>query len=125
MELFIEAVSGYVGEGTAAEFVAFLRVVDELATFEEIVANPETCKLPSKEKPDAQYAAMQMVAHRVEADTAAPAFTYLKRLPEEFQVAGLRTALKRKPQILQNPDFAHWVRDNKKLVVNANLISGM
>lgn len=124
-ELFIEAAAGYVGEGTAAEFVSFLRVVDELPTFEEIVANPDTCKLPSREKPDAQYAAMQMIAHRVDGDTAAPAFNYLKRLPQEFQVAGLRSTLNRQPTVLQNPDFAKWVRDNKKLVVNANLISSV
>lgn len=125
LELFTEAAAGYVGEGTAAEFCSFLRVVDELPSFDEIVANPEGCKLPSRDKPDAQYATMQMIAHRVDGATAAPAFNYLKRLPQEFQVAGLRSTLKRQPTVLNNPDFAKWVRENKKLIVNANLLSNM
>lgn len=125
MELFIEAAAGYVGEGTATEFVAFLRVVEELPTFDEIVANPSGCKLPDNDRPDAQFATMQMIAHRVDGDTAKPAFNYLKRLPQEFQVAGLKATLKRQPDVLNNPDFAEWVRDNKALIVNANLLSSM
>lgn len=125
MNLFTEAAAGYVGEGVAAEFCSFLRVVDELPSFDEIIADPEGCKLPSREKPDAQYATMQMIAHRVDGATAAPAFTYLKRMPQEFQVAGLRSTLKRQPTVLNNPDFAKWVRENKTLIVNANLLSTM
>lgn len=125
MDLFTEAAAGYIGEGTAAEFCSFLRVVDELPSFDEIVADPQGCKLPSKEKPDAQYATMQMIAHRVDGNTAAPAFDYLKRMPQEFQVAGLKSTLKRQPTVLHNPDFAKWVRENKQLIVNANLLSSM
>lgn len=125
MELFTEAAAGYVGEGAAAEFTSFLRVVEELPTFDEIVADPKGCKLPESDRPDAQFATMQMIAHRVDSDTAAPAFNYLKRMPQEFQVAGLKATLKRQPQVLNNPDFAKWVKDNKALIVNANLMSNM
>ena len=125
MDLFTECAAGYIGEGTAAEFATFLRVVGELPDFDEIVSDPKGCKLPAKDRPDAQFATMQMIAHRVDADTAAPAFDYLKRLPEEFQVAGLKATLKRQPHVLNNKDFAKWVKDNKQLVVNANLLSNM
>lgn len=124
-DLFIEAAAGYVGEGVAAEFVGFLRIVEELPTFEEIVNDPEGCKLPDRSKPDAQYGAMQLIVNRVTPETASPAFVYLKRMPEEFQVAGLRSTLGKNPRVLENPDFAKWIRDNKRLVVNANLISGI
>lgn len=124
-DLFTECAAGYIGEGTAAEFTSFLRVVEELPEFDEIVNDPKGCKLPEKDRPDAQFAVMQMIAHRVDGDTAAPAFNYLKRMPEEFQVAGLKATLKRQPQVLNNKDFAKWVKDNKALVVNANLLSNM
>lgn len=124
-DLFTEFAAGYVGEGTAAEFTSFLRVVEELPEFDEIVRDPKGCKLPNKDRPDAQYATMQMIAHRVDGDTAAPAFNYLKRMPQEFQVAGLKATLKRNPQVLNNKDFASWIKDNKQLVVNANLLSNM
>lgn len=125
MDMFTEAASGYIGEGAAAEFTSFLRVVEQLPTFEEICTDPKNCKLPETDRPDAQFATMQMIAHRVDGDSAAPAFNYLKRMPQEFQVAGLKATLKRRPQVLNNPDFAKWVKDNKDLIVNANLLSAM
>jgi len=124
-DLFTEAAAGYIGEGAAAEFTSFLRVVEQLPTFDEIVADPKGCKLPETDRPDAQFATMQMIAHRVDGGTAAPAFNYLKRMPEEFQVAGLKATLKRQPQVLNNQDFAKWVKENKALIVNANLLSSM
>lgn len=125
MNLFTEYASGYIGEGAAAEFVAFMRVVDEIPEFDEIIANPSDAKLPPNNRPDAQFAVMQMIAQRVDMDTATPGFTYLKRMPQEFQVAGLRTTLKRKPNVLANPDFAKWCRDNRDLIVGANLLTNM
>lgn len=123
MDLFIEVAAGYIGEGAAAEFVGFLRIVDELPEFSEIVSNPKRCKLPDTDRPDVQFATMQMIAHRIDEDTAVPAFHYLKRMPKEFQVAGVKATLKRRPQILNNEDVAIWVKDNKELILNANLLS--
>jgi hypothetical protein len=124
MALFTEAASGLVGEGTAAQFVSFLRVVEQLPKFEEIVKQPDKCRLPDKDRPDAQYATMQMIAHRVTGDSAKSAFTYLKRMSKEFQVAGLKATLRRCPEIVQSADFAKWLQDNRQLIMNANLIDG-
>jgi len=120
MALFTEAAAGYIGEGAAAEFVAFLRVAEELPKWEDIIAAPEKVSVPSK--PDATYAVMQMVAHRVDSMSAKPAFTYLRRLGKEFQVAGLKAVLRRCPQMIQTPDFASWLRENKDLVMAANML---
>ncbi len=120
MGMFTETAAGLIGEGTAAEFVAFLRVAEDLPSFEEIVKNPSTAEVPKR--PDASYAAMQMVAHRVDDKTAKAAFTYLKRMGKEFQVAGLRGAFNRTPGLVRTPEFASWLRDNKDLVMAANLL---
>lgn len=122
IELFTEAAAGLVGEGVAAEFCSFLRVVEQLPKFEDIVAKPSKCKLPDTDRPDAQYAVMQMIAHRVNGDNATSAFTYLKRMSQEFQVAGLKATLRRCPEIVQSKDFATWLRDNKDLIMSANLL---
>jgi hypothetical protein len=114
--MFSEAAAGLIGEGTATKLVAFMRVIDELPTFEEIVKDPETCRLPPASRPDAQYAAMQMVAHRVTPATSRAVFTYLLRLPREFQFAGLRAALRVAPQVLHNKEFADWMRSNSQLL---------
>jgi hypothetical protein len=120
MAMFTEVAAGLIGEGAAAEFVAFLRVAEQLPSFEEIVANPSSAELPKRS--DASYAAMQMVAHRVDDKTAKACFTYLKRMGREFQVAGLRGAFNRSPGLVRTPDFAAWLRDNKELVMAANLL---
>lgn len=121
-DLLFPAITGYFGEGTAAEFIAFLRVAEELPKYEEIVANPEKCRLPDKNRPDAQYATMQMVAHRVDAKTSTAAFKYLQRMPKEFQVSGLKATLRRVPEMVQSKDFAQWLRENKELVMAANVL---
>ena len=121
-DLFVEAAGGLIGEGTAAEFIAFMRVVDELPEYEQIVADPEGTKVPDINRPDALYACMQMVAHSVTPETATPAFIYITRMPKEFQVAGLKAALRKSPHILTSKDFATWCRDNQDLIKSANLL---
>lgn len=122
-EEFTELAAGSIGEGTAAQFVAFMRVVSELPEFDEIVADPKQAKLPAKDRPDAQYAVTQMIAHRVEGGTAEPAFNYLERLPREFQVSGIRAAMNKSgAALLQSKKFAKWLRSNQDLLVSANLI---
>jgi len=123
-KLLTEAVVGLLGEGVGAKFVAFLRVAESLPDFDEIVANPKKCPVPDEDRPDAQYATMQMVAHRADGDTAAPAFTYLQRMPREFQVAGLQSVLRKTPEVVQSKGFTDWLRKNKELVANANMLEG-
>jgi hypothetical protein len=120
MQLFTEAAAGYLGEGTAAEYVSFMRVAEKLPPFEEICQRPDKCMVP--DTMDAQYAAMQMLAFRVTGKTAKAVFTYLKRLGEEFQVAGLKASLRRTPVLAQSPDFRQWIKDNAELVAAANLL---
>jgi hypothetical protein len=122
LDLFTEAAAGYMGMGAASEFVAFLRVAEQLPKFEEIVADPKGCRLPESGRPDAQYATMQMIAHRVDKKTAVPAFQYLKRMPKEFQVSGLKATLRRCQEMVQTPDFAQWLRENKDLIMAANVL---
>ena len=125
MERFTECAQGLIGEGAGAQFVAHLRVIDELPKYTAIVANPEKAHLPPQDRPDACYAIMQIIAHNVTPDTAKPAFKYLGRLGKEFQAAGLRSAIKRCPTIAMNPDFATWLRDNRALLEAANLMDGV
>lgn len=120
--LFTEAAMGLVGEGTAAKFVAFMRVVNELPDFEDIVARPDKATVPSIERPDALYAVTQMVAYRVTDETAAAAFKYIQRLPKEFQIAGVRSAIRRTKEIVRTPEISEWLQSNRDLLSNSNLL---
>lgn len=120
---FIELASGAIGAGTAAQFVSFMRVIEQLPDFDDIVNDPAKCKMPDKDRPDAQYAVTQMIAHRVDANTAAAAFNYLTRMPKEFQVSGIRAAMRKSgPALVQSQDFGKWLREHQDLLVSANLI---
>ena len=119
-ELLTEVAAGYLGEGVGAEFIAFMRVVDSLPTYEEIIANPKTARVP--DKPDASYAAMQMVSQRIDDATSGKAFEYLRRMGKEFQVAGVKAALRRAPALASAPGFGQWIAENKSLVFSASLV---
>lgn len=122
MGMFTEAAAGLVGQGTAAKFTAFLKVAEQIPEFEDIINDPKGTPVPDSERPDAQYAVMQMVAYRVDPDTAQQAFTYLTRLPKEFQVSGIKAALNRVPKIIQHQDVQGWLRQHKELILATNLI---
>jgi hypothetical protein len=121
MNLFTEVSAGYLGEGTAATFISFLRVAEQLPSFEEIVSKPDTTRVP--DRMDAQYATVQMIAHRADGKTAPAAFKYLKRMGKEFQISGLKSTLRRCPQIVATPEFAPWLRENKDLLIAANVLN--
>lgn len=121
-KLLTEAVIGLLGKGVGSKFVAFLRVAESLPSYEEIVKAPMKAPVPDADRPDAQFATMQMIAHRATADTAAPAFDYLQRMPREFQVAGLQSVLRKTPEVVQSKTFTAWLRKNRELVANANLL---
>ena len=122
IDMFTEFAQGTIGEGSGSKFVAHLRVVDELPSYQEIVANPKKAKVPAADRPDAVYATVHMVAYNVTPETAMAAFTYLGRLPPEFQATALGHAVKKTPQIVVHPEFAAWLRSNKGLLEAANLI---
>lgn len=121
MERFTECAYGLIGEGAGAQFVAHLRVIESLPKYSEIVSDPKGAKLPG-DRPDACYAIMQIIAHNVSGETAKPAFEYLRRMGKEFQAAGLRSSIRRCPQIVQQKEFAEWLRENRHLLEAANLI---
>lgn len=122
MEQFTEGAQGLLGEGAGAMFISHLRTYEDVPSFEEICNSPKGAKVP--DRPDATYAVMQKIAFNVTGETVSPAFTYLRRLGREFQAAGLRSALKRCPTIVQQPEFAQWLKDNKELLSAANIVSG-
>lgn len=116
-EIAIEFASGLIGEATAAALMAYIRMADELPSFEEICKDPEGTHVPSSGKMDAIYAISQTCAYRVTKETALPVFKYITRFPEENQIATLKTATARNPEIVSNPDFYKWIQKNQKLLM--------
>jgi len=111
----LEAAAGLIGEATAAAYATHLRKLGEIPDFDDIVANPGGTKIPKGI--DNLYLTSQMLAFRVDKDTAVPVLKYLQRLPEELQIPALRFALRRTPAIGRQPEFIKWCQKNQDLVV--------
>lgn len=101
-----ELISGAVGSGPAVEFMAYRRMFGALVTLEEILADPAAAKLPAKA--DELFAVAALLAARTTEKNAKQAFTYIRRLPMEFQSACVAQMTKRTPEIQKSPAFIAW-----------------
>lgn len=106
------AIAGAITPGVAAEFLIFNDIYKDLVTVEEILRGPEQARVPFE--PMALFALTGTLSHHMNPDNAPSLFTYLKRLPIEFQVITLRQALVRQPALKANPEVQQWI------VTNAN-----
>ncbi len=112
-----EIVQGYIGEGAAAEFFSFIKMVNELPTIEQIKKNPAQAKLPASERLDAQYAAVQMVIHHADTDNVDTLFQYIERLNKELQTSAAKQMIdKSGGRLLNSPALAKWISKNKALI---------
>lgn len=113
-----ELVAGDIGQGAAAEFFAFLKVVDHIPTLPEILADPSGCKAPSSDRLDAAYAAIQLCVHHAESGNIDKLWTYTERLPKELQASAAKQLLKKQGgQLLNSKSLASWIAKNKALIV--------
>jgi hypothetical protein len=115
----LEAVCGLLGEGTAIEYMKFLRVESELPTKEEIIRDPHRARIPSEERPDAQYAAVHMAAHHADDKCIDQMFHYLFRFAKEFQLIGVQIIGRKNRNLLSNPLFTKWSSESKGMLMEA------
>lgn len=115
---FIEFLSGLIGRGEASEYCGFLNTYQELPTKAEVLKNPETAKVPSKDKPGALYAVASAVV--VWADPAYnegvgnfdQLMAYIERLPKTFQFMATDDIGKRYPEFFTSRVYTKWTVKN-------------
>ena len=73
-----------VGEGIAKSFLTFLTMLDHLASYEAILANPKKVTVPTKA--DEQFALASMLAILVDRKTFEDVAVFMQRFPHEIQV---------------------------------------
>lgn len=106
---------GDVGEGAAAEFLAFLQIFRELPNPDEIVMNPSTVPVP--DKPATLYALCGALANKVTEVNFGRIMVYISRMSPEFSVLFVRDAIRRKPAIQNSKEFIKWASgDGAKLL---------
>lgn len=106
-ELEFPVIAGAVGEGAAAEFVAFLRTYRDLPDPDDLMKRPESARIPTELS--ALYALTSALAYRASVQTFAAIYTYAERLRvaghAEFGVLLLKDSYLHDPKIATTKAF--------------------
>jgi hypothetical protein len=85
------AVTGWVGEGPATEFMVFATMAAQLVSPDVVLMTPDTAPVP--EDPGALYAVTTALSAKATAGNFDRVITYLNRLQPEFAVYAVKSAL--------------------------------
>ena len=102
--------AGTISEGVAREFLGFCKIYQDLPKQADIVASPDTVKVP--DEPSILFALTGSIAHNANKDTFGPMMRYIGRLPKEFQVVTLRETVRRNKSMMAHPAVQKWVAES-------------
>jgi hypothetical protein len=113
--LTISLLSGTIGESASRDMQAFFTVVDKLPTWDAVIANPATAKMPDDTV--AKCILVFSAIARVEKETLSKWLTYAKRMDMEWQALFATSVMKSNKQsfVVQNGDFKDWALKNQWL----------
>lgn len=115
-----EVVAGLIGDGAAADLFSFLKVESILPSIEDVLKDPEHCKLPPESRLDGQYALMQLLLHYAESDNIEQLFTCGKRLNLELQTSMVRSLIKKSGgTLLNSPSISKFISEHRALIVGS------
>lgn len=101
------AIAGAVGEGAAAEFLAFVKIYRELPNVDQILIDPDHGEVPTA--PATLYALSGALAHRATDQNFGRVARYTERMVQagkaEFGVLLVRDALRRHPSVASTQAF--------------------
>lgn len=107
-EAMLPALAGTIGEAGARQMEALVSLADQLPSYEGIVANPDTAKIP--DSVGALFILAFMLAGRVSTGDCDEVMTYIKRMSgESFEAAALAVT-----SIASNANKAGWAARNRK-----------
>jgi len=114
--MLLVALVGTIGESAARDMLAYVEVADSLPSWDEVIADPKGCKLPTSP------AALNIMAfgamQRIDRSNISRWFEYLKRTPKELQsVFCLSTSRhpEKKQILMTSGSFVTWMRENQYL----------
>jgi hypothetical protein len=109
-------VAGMVGEGAAADYIAFLRCRDEMPHPEKIISDPNGAPVPDSNKPDILWAIVSALTGHATVKTIGPIMTYLGRIKaQEFTVFAIKDIMARNPKLTSAPEMLSWKMKNRHL----------
>ena len=111
-----EAVASMLGDGICAEFFGFMKVHNELISFEDVVSNPMSAKI--SEDPAINYALASLISSKVTDKNIGSVIQYINRLPhQEFAVLTMRDACTRNKELLRTKEMRKWQMEHAKALI--------
>lgn len=110
-----ETFKGAAGEGFAREFMAFLKIVDNLPDILLILSNPMGTAIPSD--PSVLFALINAIGARVTPNTLTNAFVFFGRLPKEMETAGVVNMVRRHKWAAKSFEFKNWCIKNSNVLI--------
>jgi hypothetical protein len=105
-------VAGNVGMAVGAQFEAHKKILSSLSSYEDIIASPDTVKLPAKL--DEVYMLSILVALKASVGELPQVATFGKRLPLEMQAVLLRNmAIRKNIALGDSKAYIDWIVDPK------------
>lgn len=117
----IELASGAIGQASAAQLFATLRLRAEMPPLEQIIASPDKVRVP--EKPDACMLICYNLAARTDASNLGAVIKYIERMPADFAATFAKAVTTRLPTIIARPEMLAWVSRNNTLMATLHVLS--
>ncbi len=110
-----ELFQGTIGITAATEFIGFLKIWRDLPTVESILEAPENIEIPSE--PATLYALSEALGAKANSGNIDAIVCYAMRMPVEFSVLLLRTAVCQDESIVQTQAFNEWAQKNAHVLM--------
>lgn len=104
-----------VGEGAATEFIAFLKVYQDLPTVKEILADPAGARKPMGAA--AQYAISTTMAHTINSANIAQVYEYMERFSGEYQTLMVKESIRLDKNVLNTQTYIDWALQNSNKIL--------
>ena len=104
--LALDIYSGTVGEGPASEFMAFVDIIKDLPSVDQIKLDPT--KTPVPDSPATLYALTTSLAAAANPNNFDVLMQYVSRIQTEFQVVFMKDSLARDDSVAKTKAFADW-----------------
>jgi hypothetical protein len=111
----LEAYTGCVGEGFAAEFIGFLKIYRELPNPDVVLMDPEAVKVPTN--PAVLYALCGALARKATENNMERVLKFADRLGDEFNVLLVRDAVRKNQAVCTTKAYIQWASKHADVMV--------
>ena len=110
-----DTLSGTVGEGSAGEFLAYLKTARDLPDIDKLIADHKNWKIPTD--PATLYALSGAISARAKPLIWENAISLINRLPREFQVVTVKDSIMKDADLQTSSVYLDWVARNTEILL--------